>query len=66
MALIPFPFQDYNCHLRRCTKDDEKEGCKEGIWTYEDQLKRDYPSFGQIRAAINQNSKSIMQVYFKY
>ena len=51
-------FLDYNCHLRKCTRADEKDGCKAGIRTYKDELKRDYPSFGQVRAAINKNSKS--------
>lgn len=38
---------------------DAEGGCAthHGIWSYEDQLKRDYPSFSQIRKVIKQKSK---------
>ena len=41
-------------------EDKEQKGCKnwgDDIHTYEDQLVRDYPSFGQIRKLINERSK---------
>ena len=47
-----------------CEKDNKKnlEGCagSVNVHTYEDQLKRDYPSFGQIRKVINEKSKFLL------
>ena len=58
---------DETCHLFRCDSmdinDAEKQGCKEweddhdDLYTYKDQLIRDYPSFSQIRKMTNRNSK---------
>lgn len=42
------------------------EGCagSVNVFSYEDQLKRDYPSFGQIRKVINEKSKQLcMTIY---
>ena len=56
-----FIVSDYSCHLTKCLRGDKREVCgeftKNHIWSYDAQIKRDYPSFGQIRAAINDNSK---------
>ena len=49
------------CSDIRNDEDKEQKGCKgwgNDIHTYEDQLVRDYPSFGQIRKLINERSKS--------
>ena len=54
----------YRCHLKKCTSSlkEDPEGCtsfkNQGVMSYRDQLRRDYPSFSQIRSVINQNSKS--------
>ena len=39
------------------------KGCagSTNVHAYEDQLTRDYPSFGQIRKVINENSKAIRE-----
>ena len=39
--------------------DKAEEGCagSSGIWSYADQLTRDYPSFSQVRKVINDKSK---------
>ena len=53
---------DYRCHLKTCDKEltSDPEGCialdNVGVMTYEDQLKRDYPSYSQIRKMIHDNS----------
>ena len=54
---------DYRCHLIKCKKDNgvDPEGCIDfentNVMSYKDQLKRDYPSFSQIKKIINENSK---------
>ena len=50
------------CHLVRCDDPHRtpEEGCggnEKDVWSYADQLIRDYPSFGQIRKVVNENSK---------
>ena len=48
-------------------KDREEKGCKQwgnDVFTYEDQLVRDYPSFGQIRKLINEHSKYLIKLLF--
>ena len=71
MLLIPHPLNnikpylfydiDENCHLVFCPPGNTKtlEGCagSENVYSYEDQLTRDYPSFSQVRKAINEKSK---------
>ena len=51
------------CHLVRCGPErTPEEGCggkETDVWSYADQLIRDYPSFGQIRKVVNENSKQI-------
>ena len=56
---------DDECHLVRCDEPGRtpEEGCggnEKDVWSYADQLIRDYPSFGQIRKVVNENSKQII------
>ena len=53
-------FVDEVCHLVPCGPDrTPEEGCggETDVWSYADQLIRDYPSFGQIRKVVNEHSK---------
>ena len=62
---------DYLCRLKKCTEgeDEDPSGCpsvssfKGEVWSYKDQLQRDYPSFTQIRAQINKNRKSKLRYF---
>ena len=70
--MINYIVTGYQCHLIKCTqsKDEDPEGCtsfqNQGVMSYKDQLKRDYPSFSQIRSVINENSKFTYLVTFWY
>ena len=58
-------FLDEKCHLVRCGPNrTPEEGCggETDVWSYADQLIRDYPSFGQIRKVVNDNSKQIILI----
>ena len=60
-------FVDEVCHLVRCDDPHRtpEEGCggnEKDVWSYADQLIRDYPSFGQIRKVVNENSKQILLI----
>ena len=59
-------FVDEVCHLVRCGPGrTPEEGCggnEKDVWSYADQLIRDYPSFGQIRKVVNENSKQIITI----
>ena len=61
-----FYFVDEVCHLVRCGPGrTPEEGCggnEKDVWSYADQLIRDYPSFGQIRKVVNENSKQIITI----
>ena len=60
-------FVDDVCHLVRCGPDrTPEEGCggETDVWSYADQLIRDYPSFGQIRKVVNENSNQILIIRF--
>lgn len=54
-------FIDEACHLVFCPPGNTKtlEGCagSENVYSYADQLTRDYPSFSQVRKVINEKSK---------
>ena len=67
-----YQFSDEACHMVKCSEirndeDKEQKGCKDwgnDVHTYEDQLVRDYPSFGQIRKLINERSKWKILIYW--
>ena len=53
--------------MKECTLNnkDAEAGCAthSGIWSYEDQLKRDYPSFSQIRKVIQDRGNGSITIY---
>ena len=67
---MSFRITDYKCHLKQCPSElaSDPEGCialdNDNVLTYKDQLKRDYPSYSQIRKIINDNSKSCLWLLF--
>ena len=53
-------FLDYKCHLVACSRG-KRDGCNSGTDQFQVdkdvQVRRDYPSFSQIKKVINENSK---------
>ena len=59
--LLQLNFLDYKCHLVACSRGKKDSGCNSGTDQFQVdkdvQVKRDYPSFSQIKKVINENSK---------
>ena len=60
IKLFCLHFLDYNCHLVKCSGGNRDQCNKDYDQFQVDkdvQVKRDYPSFSQIKKVINENSK---------
>ena len=69
MKLFCLHFLDYNCHLVKCSGGNRDQCNKDYDQFQVDkdvQVKRDYPSFSQIKKVINENSKCSFHIEIRH